>query len=33
VIIIISYCSVLFEKARDYTPALIFPNEGTNLLQ
>ena len=33
VIIIISYCSVPFEKARDYTPALIFPNEGTNLLQ
>tara|TARA_B110000261_G_scaffold71589_1_gene83443 strand:- start:284 stop:634 length:351 start_codon:yes stop_codon:yes gene_type:complete len=33
VIIIISYCSVLFEKARDYTPALIFPNERTNLLQ
>ena len=33
VIIIISYCLVPFEKACDYTPALIFPNEGTNLLQ
>ena len=33
IIIIISYCSVPFEKARDYTPVLIFPNEGNNLLQ
>ena len=33
VIIIISYCTVPFEDARNYTPKLIFPNEGTNLLQ
>lgn len=33
VIIIISYCTVPFEDARKYTPKLIFPNEGTNLLQ
>ena len=33
IIIIISYCIVPFEKASHYTPALIFPNEGTNLLQ
>jgi len=33
IIIIISYCIVPFKKARDYKPVLIFPNEGTNLLQ
>ncbi|MDB3981574.1 aspartate 1-decarboxylase [Flavobacteriaceae bacterium] len=32
-IIIISYCLVPFEKARDYKPVLLFPNEETNLLQ
>jgi aspartate 1-decarboxylase len=32
-IIIISYCLVPFEKARDYKPILLFPNEETNLLQ
>jgi len=33
VIIIISYCSVPFDKAREYTPVLLFPNEETNLLE
>lgn len=33
VIIIISYCLVAFEKAKDYNPILLFPNEKTNLLQ
>ena len=33
VIIIISYCIVPFEKARDYNPVLIFPEEKTNLLK
>ncbi|MGB2305449.1 MAG: aspartate 1-decarboxylase [Flavobacteriaceae bacterium] len=33
VIIIISYCLVPFEKAKEYTPILLFPNEKTNLLQ
>ncbi|MCH1539352.1 MAG: aspartate 1-decarboxylase [Flavobacteriaceae bacterium] len=32
-IIIISYCLVPFEKARDFKPVLLFPNEETNLLQ
>lgn len=33
VLIIISYCTVPFEKAREYKPVLLFPNEKTNLLQ
>lgn len=33
VVIIISYCLVFFEKAREYTPTLLFPDEKTNLLQ
>ena len=33
VIIIISYCLVAFEKAKEYNPILLFPNEKTNLLQ
>mgnify|MGYP003316200285 CR=1 FL=1 len=33
VIIIISYCLVPFEKAKEYSPILLFPNEKTNLLQ
>ena len=33
VLIIISYCSVPFEKAREYKHVLLFPNEKTNLLQ
>tara|TARA_B100000767_G_scaffold275174_1_gene310821 strand:- start:5312 stop:5662 length:351 start_codon:yes stop_codon:yes gene_type:complete len=32
VIIIISYCSIPFEKAHKFSPLLIFPNEKTNLL-
>tara|TARA_B110000263_G_C15291976_1_gene503796 strand:- start:405 stop:752 length:348 start_codon:yes stop_codon:yes gene_type:complete len=32
VIIIISYCSIQYELAKEHLPTIIFPNEITNLL-
>jgi len=32
IIIIISYCSLDFEKAKTFKPWIIFPDENTNLL-
>ena len=32
IIIIISYCTLPIEEAKQLQPKLVFPNEGTNLL-
>lgn len=33
IVIIISYGIMDFEEAKTFTPAIVFPNEGTNLLK